>query len=413
MARAFMNILSLSDLGDDLGLKHPPVIEMFLPMTVSADQLFTIRNTFTKVAAYHHDIFHENTDEEHPLLKMFEVTPLVEDTDNMFHIERILEPYWSSLVEQGKDLSVRGQRIFLARSDPALNAGLVPAVLAIKVALSTATALGERYGFAVHPIVGTGSLPFRGSVNPLYTDTFLEQYSGVRTYSIQSAFRYDYEREKVDAALQAISREAPKREVLSVPEDEKAQLWSIIETFSDIWKASIEPLAPLINKIASYVPARRERVIHTGLFGYSRGVGEVKLPRAIKFTAALYSLGVPPELIATGRGLKKIAEAGQLELLEKYYPAIRNDLQHAGKHLNRENLTSLAASNPVFADVQQDIDAIEEVLGIELGPEKPRHIIHRNHTSTIYQRLTASDLHDDDRITKNIVLAGIIRRSLG
>lgn len=63
-------------------------------------------------------------------------------------------------------------------------------------------------------------------------------------------------------------------------------------------------IAPIINEVAHFLPKRCERVLHVGLFGYSRGVGKVKLPRAIGFTAALYSLGVPPELIATGRGIK-------------------------------------------------------------------------------------------------------------
>ena len=43
--------------------------------------------------------------------------------------------------------------------------------------------------------------------------------------------------------------------------------------------------------------------MHVGLFGYGRslgGVGGVTLPRAIGFTASLYSIGVPPELLGLG-----------------------------------------------------------------------------------------------------------------
>jgi hypothetical protein len=58
------------------------------------------------------------------------------------------------------------------------------------------------------------------------------------------------------------------------------------------------------------------------------------------------------------------------------------------------------------------IRAITEILGIPLEPEKPRHIIHRNLTSTIYQRLKSAEYSKAD-LERDIVEAGVIRRSLG
>lgn len=409
MARAFMNILSLADLSRDIGLKRPVVTEMYLPLTTSADQPMKVRETFKKVMGYHRDIFHSGKEDDE-MLNLFDVTPLVEDMASMLAIESILKPYWTQLQKE-KDLSTRGQRIFIARSDPAMNAGLVPAVLAVKVLLSGAIALGESMGFPVYPNVGTGSLPFRGSVNPLYVDSFLEQYAGTSTYCIQSAFRYDYPKDDVIAALEKIKRETPKRTVVHVSDADRKRLETLLPGMAAIWQPTVEKLAVIINRVAKYVPPRRERMQHIGLFGYSRGVGKVKLPRAIGFTAALYSLGIPPELIGTGRGLALAQKTGCFDLIEKYYPALRADLQHAGKYLNRENLSILAKDDSVFEDIQGDIDHIEKILGMELKPEKSHHVIHRNLTSSILNRLKSDDLADG--IQADIVEAGKIRRSLG
>ena len=411
MARAFMNVLALADLGRDIGLKRPPVIEMFLPLTTSASQPMKVREVFRKIAGYHRDVFHGGKHVDADLLKMFDVTPLVEDVPSLLHIEKIIGPYWKSLLKECPEVCQRGQRLFLARSDPAMNAGLVPAVLAVKVALSKAKAVADELGFPVYPVLGTGSLPFRGSVNPMYLDAFLEQYSGVRTYSIQSAFRYDYPKDMVEKALLRMKKEVPKRKIVSIPDADIAKIVKLCRIFTELWQPTIESIAPLINEVAACIPPRRERLQHIGLFGYSRGIGKVRLPRAIGFTAALYSVGVPPELIATGRGLVAAAEAGLLDTVEKYYSALRDDLKHAGKYLNRENLSLLAKKKPIFREIERGIDALEKILEIRLGPEKPHHVIHRNLTSSIYQRIAAGGMKAD--ISREIVEAAVIRRSLG
>ncbi len=411
MARAFIDILSLADFAKEIGLNRPPVTEMFLPLTTSAEQPIGVRRTFRETADYHRTIFHASREDEHHLLELLEVTPLVEDIDSLFHIERILKPYWQELAGE-RGAIPEHLRVFLARSDPALNAGLVSAVLAVKTAISTIHQLAHEVGSRAFPLIGTGSLPFRGGVNPETTQTFLDQYAGTHTYSIQSAFRYDYPLASVRSALQTIRQEVPLRTAKQVPEGDHEHLWQLIRSFTEAWQPTIEAIAPLINTVGTYVPSRRERLLHIGLFGYSRGMGSVKLPRAIVFTAALYSLGVPPELIATGRGLKRAEELHLLPLLETYYPALREELRHAGHFLNRENLALLTEKCPAFEGVFEDIGRIEQILGVELMQIAPEHIIHRNLTSTILHRLQ-SDHIDPATMTRDIVEAAKLRRSLG
>ena len=410
MARAFMNVLSFWDIAREIGVKDPPVTEMFLPLTTSSDQPMKVRAAFKEVAQYHRNVFHSGAADD-LLMAKFRVTPLIEDVPNLLTIENIVEPYFDSLIaEKAIDPSV-GQRVFLARSDPAMNAGLVPAVLAIKVALSTLADLSEKKGFPVYPVIGTGSLPFRGSANPRYVDTFLQQYAGVRTYSIQSAFRYDFSKDVVEQALKTIKEKAPTLQAQHLTADDKAKITQISDIFSAPYRKTVEAIAPLINKAASFIPPRRERRQHIGLFGYSRGIGSVRLPRAIGFTAALYSLGVPPEFLATGRGLLEAKNKGLLETLLRFYPTLTSDMRQAGKYLNRENLEILTKKDSNWADVLTDIHQIQEILGMELGPQNPRHAIHRNLTSTILHRLDGEE--DVMRTTRDIVEAAVIRRSLG
>jgi len=390
-------------------LKTPPVFELILPMTKNADQLIHIQETFKKTAELHQQIFcAENEMNCSNFGKGYiHIIPLFESVDDLSGCATVIRDFLE------KHKTIWGAlppylRVFIARSDPALNAGFVPAVLASRLALREIALLEKEYGIPMYPIIGSGSLPFRGGLNPENIEKLLPQYQGVRTVSIQSAFRYDYPQEDVKKALKFIETELPKGKA---PEFDGAtfdRLRNIIQIFKDFYSPTLEAFAPTINEMAKHVPSRRERVQHTGLFGYNRGVGKVRLPRAIQFTGACYSLGIPPEFIGTGRGLQKAKEKGYLPLIEEHLFTLRSELQHAGKYLNIENLERFAEKYQWARDITEDIMLCQEILEIEIGPQKETHHLHRNLTSNI---ILKQSLGLD--FTADLVEAAVLRKSIG
>jgi len=68
-------------------------------------------------------------------------------------------------------------RVFIARSDPALNYGYLSGVLLALVALVRLGALEQETGVAIYPVIGVGSVPFRGGLAPLTVDRVLRNLS--------------------------------------------------------------------------------------------------------------------------------------------------------------------------------------------------------------------------------------------
>jgi phosphoenolpyruvate carboxylase len=254
---------------------------------------------------------------EKQALSMIEVIPLFEQVSTIINSDKILGEYVQGYIKAFKKKPTY-LRPYVARSDPALNAGIVPTVVAIKIALSRYKQFAEKTKIPLFPIIGCAALPFRGGLTPFTVEDFVNEYKGVRTVLIQSGFRYDYPKDAVIKGIQKLDALLPNMEASTISVKEEQQLLQLLPYFETAYRTTIEDIAPLINQVASYIPKRRERVQHVGLFGYSRGVGKVSLPRAIAFTAALYSLGIPPELIGTGRGLRISKALGQEGLLEKY-----------------------------------------------------------------------------------------------
>jgi len=404
LPRAFMNMITAENAAKTYKMHTPPLFEVILPMTTSAEQLIYLQKTFSKISKATKEIFEMKSD-----LKRIDVIPLFEKFETLPKIKSILKEYIDFLKKE-YHFKPQYMRTFTARSDTAMNSGFLPAKLFSKQAISLYHEFGEEEDIKMYPWVGGGALPFRGGINPENIDAVLEEYKGVATLTLQSAFRYDYPLKEVKKAIKKLNEKIPenRKKYIKISEKEQEQLNDFNNYVSRYFKSVIEPSAEMINHLGKKLPQNRERMQHVGLFGYSRGEGKVKLPRAIIFTGALYSLGVSPELIGQGRALLYAKKKGMLDLIKNLCPYLIEDFRHAGHYLNRENLDLLCKKNDIWKEVRDEIKDIEKIIGVEIGQEKPSHIIHRNLTSNIYQQLISGEDFSEDALR-----AAEIRKSLG
>jgi len=348
--------------------------------------------------------------------KSIEVIPLIEDYDSVLAADKIVEPYI-------KAVKPKYLRVFIARSDPALNYGLLCAVLLSKLAFSKLKCLEKKLNTDIHIILGTGSMPFRGHLSPENVEAFLHEYRGLSTVTIQSALKYDYPITQVKEFINILNKSLPNGEPLIINPSEEEKLSAILYKSRRSYEDVVEKLAPLINSVASYVPARRARKLHVGLFGYSRIVRGVALPRAIPFAAALYSIGIPPEFL----GAQAFAELKEDEwkLVQKYYVNLRHDLDVAGGYFSWRNIEiiknayrEMAEKAGMCSDVLRDalkkvlsgLDVIEKTLGIKIGPKT---YMEKKHENFINNFLLSYIEGDEAGVSNSLVDAAKIRRCLG
>lgn len=401
LGRAFMGLLSAASTAKSVGMKKPPLFEVILPMTESAKDMLAIVESFSELSHLKHPYFDNGG------LTNIEVIPLFESVHTIINSDKILSEYVSGYTKI-TGIKLNYLRPYVARSDPALNAGIVPTVLAIKLALSKYQAWSKTHSIPTYPIIGAACLPFRGGMDPENIDAFIDEYRGIRTSLIQSAFRYDYDKKIVKKAINRLEKRLPQEQAMTINQRDQKAVINIISEFESRYRQIVEPMAPLINKVANSVPKRRERVQHIGLFGYSRGVGQVSLPRAITFTAACYSLGLPPELFGTGRGLIWARDNGYLDTITNIYLNLKQDMIKAGNYLNKEALAANAQKHEWARLLQQDIQGIEATLQIELGPQEQAHKQHSALTNGIWAMLKA-----DGNPQVLIEEAAKLRRSIG
>lgn len=403
LGRAFMGILSAAGLAKQVGLHSPPIFEVILPMTETAEELIDIEEAFHELTNLKHHLYKFSDG----MLKHIEVIPLFEKVDTIINSDKILHRYLS-IHKQKFGKTPLYMRPYVARSDPALNSGIIPTVLAIKIALSKYRLFEEKYGIQLFPIIGSASLPFRGGLTPYTAEQFINEYQGVKTALIQSAFRYDFPKKDVIKAIKVLEKLLPKGKAKKISTKEEKELVKIMDLFEKVYQPTIEGIADSINAIAHHLPKRRERVQHIGLFGYSRGIGKVKLPRAIGFTGALYSLGIPPEVIGSGRGLKKTIKNGQIDLIEKYYVNLKQNLLRAGKFVNKNILTKKASRSSYWQTILEDVVEIEKYLKVELGPQTQEEIEHSKLVEKIDKKMK-----EGKNPTELLNQTALLRKSLG
>jgi len=362
-----------------------PIFEVILPMTTSADDIDRIYRYYVDhIIGRQHARFARCGTTIAEWIGPFaphriEVIPLFEDVPSMLTAADIVEEYLA-------DKDVEDQRVFLARSDTAMNFGLVAAALANKIALADLDALAHRSGVRIHPILGVGSAPFRGGLSPRTAERVGREYPSVATFTIQSAFKYDYPPDEVRAACEHLKT----RETGPADELDRERALDLIDRYSAAYQERVVEIAPLVNRMARHVPSRRSRKLHVGLFGYARELGGVTLPRAIGFTCALHSLGLPPELIAFDA-----LTADDLAFVLEVYPSFASKLADA-----------MAYTDPDGPLMTTPLRSALATAGFEASAEEGYLEIVRRIRSDLERGDTA---HTDDLVVR----AALIRRFLG
>ena len=401
--------------------KVSPIFEVILPLTTCGEDIIGLRRYYEKAIVGVEEIPLCGSEKVEDWIGSFEpktveVIPLIEDFASLLKVDNILKPYISAMKPEY-------MRVFLARSDPALNYGLVCALVLCKIALSKLKILEKSTAVKIYPIIGVGTMPFRGHLNPSNLPNFLEEYKGVYTVTIQSALKYDYSIEDVKETVKTLNEKLPHREPQIIEPSEEEILRQIIAKFKRRYQKTVESLAPLIRSVALYVPQRRARKLHIGLFGYSRNVGKISLPRAIPFAGALYTLGIPPEFISLGT-LSELSET-EFNTLRKYYENLEHDLESVAGFLSWRNLNMLAdlysqvakmvgveeeALRTAISNIIADLNVVEENFSLKLGP---RSLSQRKYENLINDFLIAF-LEENRKEAENRLLeAAKIRKCLG
>lgn len=147
VGRAFINIMSANALASHFGLYIPPLREVILPMTETAEEIIAIQDAYVQLQHLDHPLYRQPKNP--PLL---EVIPLFEQVDIIMHSDDILREYFALYKKRFHRYPVYF-RPYIARSDPALNSGIIPTVLATKIALSKYIKLSKEKKIPFIPLL--------------------------------------------------------------------------------------------------------------------------------------------------------------------------------------------------------------------------------------------------------------------
>lgn len=417
------------------------ISEVIVPMVETAGELIDVRRRIQDVIELGHKEFGTSRDPN-----AVQVIPLIEEVPELLTAGRMLGEYVGRAREAG--LTAERLRMMLGRSDSAMVYGMVPSVLAVKVAISDCFAMGEELGIEVLPVFGGGALPFRGHVTLANFDRLLVDFAGIRTVTIQSGSRYDSDSQEARQLAIRATEKLTGDAHLAYGQKERDRITSLVGLFTAPYLESAVELLPVAIALSELIPARRDRLARKSAVGYARApaqpeklaaeiadpavrerIAAIKtyqaenLPRAISYTGALYSIGLPPEFIGTGRGLKAVHDAygdEGLEQLAAIYPGLEEDLAQAARYAS----PGIAASHlpeRLKAQLQEDFHEIEKRLGISAGPrddDQRYHVL----LETVQPMLRQMAAHgqewsgdDADRqlVSEWICRLGRVRGSLG
>ena len=327
-----------------------------------------------------------------------QIIPLFEGVPELLSMNQMIP-------ELTKELG--SQRLFLGKSETALVYGHPASSLACKLALADIHILEIALGTPFYPIFGGGALPFRGNICLENSDHFLLEFRGVKTYTIQSGMRYDHGPVETRTLVEKVKAAIGHNEYLEFSAEDRDLIVQSIAIFAEHYIQELLEIVDKVLKVATLIPNQRERLLESTDISYYQTVRNLKsflpfckdpetrnrlsrlesekllnLPRVIRFTAALYTLGLPPEFIGTGNALKEIGDRlGQAwldRLLDEITPSLRHDLAFASKFLSIESSENLVVTERISGGLK----FLRETLDFE-EPEASYSALSRTATNCI------------------------------
>jgi phosphoenolpyruvate carboxylase len=386
--RQLMALMSIIEADYDIAKSgfEGGIRELILPMVKGAEEMLALRRRIADVIELAHKEFGL---EKNP--NALQLIPLIESVPKMLTFDKFYEEYFNLCGRSG--FTNEHLRFMIGRSDTALSYGMIAAVLTIKIMIFRAYRLGESLGLQVAPILGGGALPFRGHITLENLSNVLADFAGTRTITVQSGLRYDHDPEVVKELVNRLKMEVQQTNPLTYTKEEEEFLLGCVAISSKSYLKKFSRILDLISALSTIVPQQRDRLTHRGAFGYGRLPivpedllsltdiprirEEIKavematigsLPRVITYTAALYSVGLPPEFLGIGETLADIKEflgADAIDRLVCLYPGLKADLQEASHYLNLEVVHKFLPADFVD-DLERQIAKTETLLGIPL-----------------------------------------------
>jgi len=387
--RQLMALMSIVEADYDIVKASPGVggiEEVILPMVKGADDLIKLRRRIADIIELAHKEFGLIRDPN-----ALQVIALIEGIPAMLNFTSLYGDYLNQAAPLG--FTQKRLRYMIGKSDSALSYGMTASVLAVKIMNSQAYKLGENRGLKVAPILGGGSLPFRGHITFDNLDNILRDYAGVRTITIQSGIRYDQDSQVAKNLITSLKVELKKTKPKIYNDGDKAFIKDCLVIFALAYAKIFNRVAEQVIGLADVIPKQRDRLTSRGPSGYARpGIDPAELipftditvlhdelkkikaseltalPRAITFTAALYSVGLPPEFLGTGAAVAKLIELKGREGLYRllhFYPGLKDALGFAGRFLHLEVAAKFFTAE-VIDSVRTGLALLEKHLDIRL-----------------------------------------------
>lgn len=445
--RQLMSIMSLveTNILAYKEIKDIAITETIVPMIESGSEVIQIQERINSVI----ELGNKNYDIQFPM-NSIRVIPLIESVPALVNVDSILEEYTNDLFAKG--VKIDTLRIMFARSDSAMSYGMVSSVLAVVIAIDHSLKWGIKNKVEVAPILGCGSLPFRGHLTLENIDSMYTTYAGIKTYTIQSGLRYDHGDLKTKAVVNSLKDNIHVDLKRHFSLSDIDQMKEYIGIFTKYYMISFIKFINTVEMISQTIPKNRDRLASTktGL-EYIREVANLveianlvknnalkkslleidtnihcTVPRAISFTAVMYTLGLPPEFIGVGRGLKEILSLYGKEGIEQlliFYPQLKKDLIFASKYLNTRVSRGIVDER-VRLEYIEDYDLSCEILEIrkvenDMNEDEFYHTLLKSTRPIILHLMgRQKDLFEDSKeeqkiLNEWIVKMGKIRGSLG